>query len=349
MPQTEQLVGAIDTTIHLPNLSGHHNRIDLPTIAALKIHLEHFIRLYTVPQLYHDKKYEQIVPILVDSLHLIDWKEDPIALAAESATVSPITQLEILLECYWQMDCFDECLMWCESGLVYSLGHFVKAPSDTQRQTRWGKSVNFILTYLVCLFKNEPISIVEQMGRYGCRLVQNIARIVVHQLDGPFDKNYNPVHAIDLKMPWLLLHKLIERVEDVQYGKLRRAAYTDATVKYKCSEESTVPMSIMMFFTAHEFLGNRSWCTQNDGQMLLFIMDMVADRLRSAALDRHRDVLAEYLEQVTYCLYGYPAKRARARHIEEHDACNVELTWPRAMQLFNLYRPETLPEFNSYK
>lgn len=348
--QTEQLVKAAGgAPLTLPNCAARHNRITIPKIAALKIHLERFIRLYTVPQLYHDKKYPEIVPILVDSLHTIDWRDDPIALAADAATISPIKQQEILLECFWMMDSCDELLMWCESSLTYALGHFLKAPADTQRLTRWGAAVTFVLRYLVGVFATEPISIVEQMGRYGCRLVQNLARIVVHQLDGTFDKNNNRTHAIDIKLPWVLLHSLIERVELVQYGKLRRAAYLDATVQYRAAEGQAVPMSVMMFFTVHEFLGHRSWCTQNDGEMLLYVMDMVADRLRSAALDRHRDVLAEYLEQVTYCLYGYPAKRARARHIEEHDACNVELTWPRAVQLFNLYRPETLPEFNSYK
>lgn len=82
---------------------------------------------------------------------------------------------------------------------------------------------------------------------------------------------------------------------------------------------------------------------------MLFTLDIVATRLRTPYLEPFRDIIAEYLEQVTYCLYGYPSKKARARHIGKHDAINIELNWNRGMQLFDIYRPDTLPEFNSYK
>lgn len=78
-------------------------------------------------------------------------------------------------------------------------------------------------------------------------------------------------------------------------------------------------------------------------------MDVVATRLRAPNLEQFRDIIAEYLEQVTYCLYGYPSKKARSRHIGKHDAVNIELDWKRGMQLFDIYRPDNLPEFNSYK
>lgn len=52
---------------------------------------------------------------------------------------------------------------------------------------------------------------------------------------------------------------------------------------------------------------------------------------------------------MTYCLYKYPQRKARSRHLKEHEAKQLKLTWPRAVQIFDLYRPENLPEFNSYK
>lgn len=52
---------------------------------------------------------------------------------------------------------------------------------------------------------------------------------------------------------------------------------------------------------------------------------------------------------MTFCLYGYPQKKARSRHLEDHEATNVELTWAKAVQAFDLYKPECLPEINSYK
>lgn len=84
-------------------------------------------------------------------------------------------------------------------------------------------------------------------------------------------------------------------------------------------------------------------------RLLLFTLDVVATRLRAPNLEHFREIIAEYLEQVTYCLYGYPSKKARSRHIGKHDAVNIELDWKRGMQLFDIYRPDNLPEFNSYK
>lgn len=84
-------------------------------------------------------------------------------------------------------------------------------------------------------------------------------------------------------------------------------------------------------------------------RLLLFALDVVATRLRAPNLEHFREIIAEYLEQVTYCLYGYPSKKARSRHIGKHDAVNIELDWKRGMQLFDIYRPDNLPEFNSYK
>lgn len=184
-------------------------------------------------------------------------------------------------------------------------------------------------------------------------MIQKIVAIVVHQLDAPFDKNNNPLHPINTKIPWVLLHHILERQEYLAAATKPKplengdaAATTDPTTT---AVDDMIPNSIIIFFTAHEFLGLRSWCTKDNGGLLLYTLDVVATRLRTPYLEPFRDIIAEYIEQVTYCLYGYPAKRARARHIEEHDACNVPLTWPRAIQLFDIYRPETLPEYNSYK
>lgn len=151
-------------------------------------------------------------------------------------------------------------------------------------------------------------------------------------------------------MPWIILHHILQREEDLT-PQLKRKLSIDSNGTDGNSEEieETIPNSIMVFFTAHEFLGARSWCTKDDGKLLLSAMDVVVTRLRTPSMEPFRDILAEYLEQITYCLYGYPAKRARSKHIEEHDAQNIELTWDRAVQLYDLYRPDELPEFNSYK
>lgn len=158
-------------------------------------------------------------------------------------------------------------------------------------------------------------------------------------------------------MPWIILHHILQREEDMKpHSKRKLSNDSTASNGKESSEEEvtdvgdeTIPKSIAIFFTAHEYLGSRAWCTKDKGKLLLYILDMIVPRLRTPYLEAFRDIIAEYLEQVTYCLYGYPAKRARLKHIEEHDAQNVELEWGHAVQLYDLYRPDDLPEFDSYK
>lgn len=174
-----------------------------------------------------------------------------------------------------------------------------------------------------------------------------------NQLDTVTDKNQNLIHPIDIKSPWIILHHVLLREEDLQTKSKRKEIVDsngDTPIDDTESEvEETIPKSIMIFFTAHEYLGNRGWCTKDQGKLLLYALETCVPRIRAPYLEQFRDFLVEYLEQVTYCLYGYPAKRARLKHIEEHDAQNVELTWHNAMQVYDLYRPDELPEFNSYK
>lgn len=196
----------------------------------------------------------------------------------------------------------------------------------------------------------------SSLGKYYARLIQSIVRIVSNQLDAVQEKNNNQVHPIDTKMPFVILHHVLQREEDMKNSKRKLSINSNASTEAESNEddltdteEEIVPKSIMIFFTAHEYLGARSWCTKDHGKLLLYALDMVVPRLRTPYLEPFRDIIAEYLEQITYCLYGYPAKRARLKHIEEHDAQNVDLTWEHAIQLYDLYRPDDLPEFDSVK
>ena len=79
------------------------------------------------------------------------------------------------------------------------------------------------------------------------------------------------------------------------------------------------------------------------------MLDIVVPILRSPMFEPYRDVINDCLEQATYCLYGYPPKKGRTRHLQDHESISTDLTWDRAVQLFDIYRPDILPEFNSYK
>ena len=114
-------------------------------------------------------------------------------------------------------------------------------------------------------------------------------------------------------------------------------------------EVEMMPNWVFMFFTVHDFVGRKQWCCKESGKLLLYALDNILPVLRTPLLENYREIINEHLEQITYCLYGYPAKKARSRHIEEHDAEHIDLNWLRAIQLFDLYRPDILPEFDSFK
>lgn len=350
--------------LKLPN-SKHNSHLDLATIDSIKISLQRAISINNVKSLYENEKYSDLADILIDNLTNSMKKINSTVQSNDLFTISLkfSTQFEVLLEALWMTEHYEQCTIWSERCLKYSLDKFVESPAH--RQTEWAENVTFILTYIEALIMQESISITDCLGNYFSRLIQSITRVVVHQLDAPFDKNNNRLHAINTKYPWVILHHVIQREETRNYVASKKCSSAVATTNGSVGVgtiisstgggdreeliDDAMPCSIMIFFTAHEHLGLRSWCTKHDSQLLLYTLDIVATRLRSPYLEPYRDVIAEYLEQVTYCLYGYPAKRVRARHIEEHDATNVDLTWDRAVQLFDLYRPDNLPEFNSYK
>lgn len=120
-----------------------------------------------------------------------------------------------------------------------------------------------------------------------------------------------------------------------------------------CSESKNRPGVVKScFYCIRVFIFSphrKNWCSKGDSGLLFHTLDVVVPKIRSPMLEPFREILNEYLEQVTYCLYGYPQKRPRLRHIQDHCAAQVSLTWERAIQLFDLYRPDRLPDFNSYK
>lgn len=110
-------------------------------------------------------------------------------------------------------------------------------------------------------------------------------------------------------------------------------------------------MRNITWIVIHLFYYNyrRQWCSKGNNQLLLKMLDVIVPKLRSPMLEPYRDVIGECLEQTTFCLFGYPPKKGRNRHIQDHESATEVLSWQRAVQLFDIYRPDVLPEFNSYK
>lgn len=116
-------------------------------------------------------------------------------------------------------------------------------------------------------------------------------------------------------------------------------------------EEEDVPASLMVLFTAHEFLGRHSWCCINEARLLYFTMQTIIPKLKTPQLSGIKKKLIKYLEQIFYCLYGHPNRpnKAKPKHLEDHGVPHMELTWDKAQLLFDFYKPECKPNFESRK
>ncbi|XP_055915859.1 calcineurin-binding protein cabin-1-like [Eupeodes corollae] len=331
-----------DFSLELPNMKEELNYLDRETVKVTRTETQRKIGLNKVRDLYEQKQWKELIVILKDSLiHSKEVKD------SEAWVKDLQTQFEVLLESIWQTGDFEECLIWAERCMQYAVAKYTGETGETYRQRKWAENINYIFTYLEALILNEGSEILDHLEKYLPRLVQNIIKLLAHQLDAPFDKNNNAQHPLEIKRPWVVLHQVLLR-EEHNSPIVIKTRPLDVTMDTE-EIEDLLPHSFLTLFTAHEFLGKRQWCTRDSGQLLLYTIEMIAPNLRAPLYDSCRDIVMEYMEQTTYCLYGYPPKKARSRHIEEHEATSVELTWQRAIQLFDLYRPENLPEFNSYK
>lgn len=319
----------------------HNKQIDGKTVKELIVKIERKINLASVKKLYETQNYEELIEILRES---IIYSTEP-KVNIDHLTLKIQTQIEVFLECLWSLNRITECLIYAEKSLRYAVDNFLLAPTE-YRLEEWASLVNYCLVYIDAALKDEEGSdILYSLEINLSRLVQTLTQIIIHQLDTPVEKNNPKCHLINLNIPWTILYHLVLKENDIA-NVANRKKPGDESVE---DEFDALPNSLMMFFTAHEFLGRKQWCMKDNGKLLLYLLDVLEPIYRTPMLDPYRDFITENLEQTTYCLYGYPAKKAKLRHIEEHDAKNIDLTWERAIQLFNLYKPETLPEFDSFK
>uniref|UniRef100_A0A182M2K2 Calcineurin-binding protein cabin-1 MEF2-binding domain-containing protein n=1 Tax=Anopheles culicifacies TaxID=139723 RepID=A0A182M2K2_9DIPT len=310
---------------------------------------ERKLRIERVKRHYDNGDHEPVVAILKDTLQYYTSVGNP-----NESILSLTIQSQMLLESLWSMAEMEECFLWSEKSFTYSVQQFMTAPvqHDSRKSRMWANNINFALLYIESIIKQEGVAIIDVLGKNLSRLIQSLHRMLTHQLDPSGEKNYTAqLCLIECWRAWIVLYYILERQDDMDsLVKLNRTpALPDQSIGTLELEPDRLCNSIMMCFVAHELLGKKNWCSKGDSGLLFHTLDVVVPKIRSPMLEPFREILNEYLEQVTYCLYGYPQKRPRLRHIQDHCAVQVSLTWERAIQLFDLYRPDSLPEFNSYK
>lgn len=118
----------------------------------------------------------------------------------------------------------------------------------------------------------------------------------------------------------------------------------------------------------------REWCNCNDSVLLFLILDEVIPQIRKTDWGPFRETIQQHLEQVVYCLYAHPNKKPKvcewffvsgillkiitnvfiflflqARYLTDHNVSCIPLTWDRGMQLFELFRPDETPSYDSLR
>uniref|UniRef100_A0A182P907 Calcineurin-binding protein cabin-1 MEF2-binding domain-containing protein n=1 Tax=Anopheles epiroticus TaxID=199890 RepID=A0A182P907_9DIPT len=333
--------------LNFPNQSANKS-VSRSSVRELIGETERKLRIERVKRHYDEGEHEQVVDILKDTLRYYTSVGNP-----NESILSLTSQTQMLLESLWNMVEMEECFLWSEKSFSYSVQQFITAPvqHDSKKSRMWANNINFALVYLESIIKQEGVAMIDILGKNLSRLIQSLHRLLTHQLDPSGEKNYTAqLCLVECWRAWIVLYYILERQDDLESSvKLNRTpAIADQGGLFELDPERLCN-SIMMCFVAHELLGKKNWCSKGDSGLLFHTLDVVVPKIRSPMLEPFREILNEYLEQVTYCLYGYPQKRPRLRHIQDHCAVQVSLTWERAIQLFDLYRPDSLPEFNSYK
>lgn len=325
--------------VFLPNCK-HHNHIDREVAQKLLTALTRNQSLYEVQHLYDEQQYEKLVEILQETFHYSQQSQLPSALINNNACPDRATQLAMLMDALWQLKRYQDCFFWGEACCNEALHKFLN--SEDKEQSKWASAVEKLLSGLESCVNKAGFSVIDNMANNRlARLVQNLTHIVCHQLDAPETAVEMPIESIN---PWILLQQILQQKEEK--GKLTSASDEEEEQEVRSGE---LPGYISVLFTAHDFLGRRSWCCSSEGALLLHTMDVVIPRLRDEKFVSFRDKLNQGLEQVFFCLYAHPNKKTKARYLQDHGVPQILLTWARGMQLYQFYLPDELPEFDSYR
>ncbi|KAK2589327.1 hypothetical protein KPH14_007875 [Odynerus spinipes] len=330
----------------LPNCKCN-SQISLKIVEKKLKSIQRSQKLGEIQHLYDEKKYAELSCVLQDTFKFARQKHK--FLCVNQNTVERDKQLAMLLDSLWQLQHYEECYVWAEACLNEAWQNYLNACEDAE-QKKWTCSVVNCLEKLEACTKEISVFVVKYLPD-SClsRLVQNLVHIVCHQLDIPDNALEMPLETV---LPWILLHYILQYEEDKERAK-SESSYKNKSHNSHHSEsddeDDGIPPSIMILFIAHDFIGRHSWCCFHDAKLLFFTMNLIIPKLETPQFAMIKDKLTKYLEQIFYCLYGHPNRlnKSKPKHLEDHGAPQMELTWEGAQLLFDFYKPKQLPILES--
>ncbi|XP_076114418.1 calcineurin-binding protein cabin-1-like isoform X3 [Mytilus galloprovincialis] len=243
------------------------------------------------------------------------------------------SQLLLLQDSLIKLKDYKRAFLWSEITLDEAVQAYKMSGSSEKEQ--WAQTLVQTCESLILIIKNDNMVISSLPKVNQARLSHNLIYMIDVEMSVPDTCIDMPIGTV---LPWILLYKLIKKEES-------EAPKPVSPVPEEL--DSSIPPSLMLLNIAHEYLGRHAWCTKSEGEFLLFYIGILTSEKSSSEI--FNEELGQAVEQCFFCLYGHPTKKGRYRHLMDHNAPQIELTWERTDDLFNYFKPKSVPEFDSYK
>jgi len=280
-------------------------------------------------QYYETKRYSEIVTLLLGTLESTCFTPSK----ETSRVPDKETQIDILVESLFHEGMYVKCLKWTTIALSSTWSHLiVDEESEEERKLTpedWTIVESYLKTIECCISNTADQSFED----FSFDTASKLAMILIQILTIQIEDTPSSEQSYDLTLPWILLYKLIVWGEECLEEKIR----------------FTMPGSLNLLCSAHDYLGQKSCCTSNNGRLLTYIVDIFIPLLSGEVLPVYSEQIKSNLEQAIYCLFAHPSKKTRVKHLADHNVSQIGLTWQPARKLYNYMKPEKVPEHDDVK
>ncbi|CAC5395080.1 CABIN1 [Mytilus coruscus] len=322
-----QIVSTVKSQIQIaiPNFSIHKVLSIVEVEKQLKS-LERSQSFDETQRLYDAGEYEKVVDCLLKtSLNK--------QVSMTTSATERRSQLLLLQDSLIKLKDYKRAFLWSEITLDEAVQAYKMSGSSEKEQ--WADTLVQTCESLILIIKKDKMIISSLPIVNQARLSHNLIYMIDVEMSVPDTCIDMPIGTV---LPWILLYKLIKKEES-------EAPKPVSPVPEEL--DSSIPPSLMLLNIAHEYLGRHAWCTKSEGEFLLFYIGILTSEKSSSEI--FNEELGQAVEQCFFCLYGHPTKKGRYRHLMDHNAPQIELTWERTADLFNYFKPKSVPEFDSYK
>ncbi|KAF6029656.1 cabin1 [Bugula neritina] len=301
--------------IFLPN-SKAKTTVDYKTVKEELNFIERALSLKDLQTVFDNKGYPQIVKLLSLTFD-VDLKK--------RFSDSRYFQLDILIKTVANLEDRVECFQWLAKALQ-EVVHYV----NVGRHGNWSTLVCDAMSLFVDRLDTQsttdclPVTKAEIV-----RSCLTIIKLNINSLESSGRMLINTVSA------WILLSILTHGAKEVEASPTRTSS-------------NEFPHYIQVLLMAHSLLAKYSLCTSSDGQLLQYTVQKLQEHKQSSECNNPQ-LTEQLVNQCIYCLYGHPNKKIRAKSLTDHNSPLAPISWSVAQQLFSLYKPKSVPEYDSYK